>query len=114
MVPASYEVPSWRMSDLAGLWPIRKLSSHPIYLYHCLAVLDLGRVVQSALGNDASLYSLGLHCAIILGATLLASALLFRYCERPFMDRNWHSRRAVPVAGQGQTLSISAPSCDSM
>jgi peptidoglycan/LPS O-acetylase OafA/YrhL len=54
-------------------------TSYTIYLYHYLAVLGLGRAVQSALGNDASLRSLGLHCAVVLGATLLAFALLFRY-----------------------------------
>ncbi len=66
--------------------------SYTIYLYHYLVVLGVGRAVQNIIGRDASLGSLGLHCAVIPGTTFLISVLLFRFFERPFMDQHWYPR----------------------
>lgn len=75
-----------------------------VYLYHYLFVLGVGRALQSAFGKNASLGTLGIHCVAIAGTTLLICPLLFWLFERPFMDKDWHSRLLARL-GVAPTMS---------
>jgi peptidoglycan/LPS O-acetylase OafA/YrhL len=82
----------WNRLFTAPLFLAVGAMSYTVYLYHFPIVLAVGRGLQHVLGDNASLHTLLMHCVAVVGATLMISALLFRLCEQPFMDKQWPAR----------------------
>lgn len=65
---------------------------YTLYLYHFQIISFAGRATRRLPSSQVYTVDLLVQAVIIVPLVLVASALLFRFFERPFMQRDWISR----------------------
>jgi peptidoglycan/LPS O-acetylase OafA/YrhL len=64
---------------------------YTIYLYHPIIVIGLGRVTARFLRGSSPLWlNAALQMLLMVPVILVCSSVLFVFCEKPFMRRDWH------------------------